>query len=332
MFSLRLCFFLAVVFMLLLALVSHSSALFGRWPDLNMTYTIDQSCAAEERNDAIMQGIVKWRQWLPEATWTQLGQNASSARVIFYCLDGATVPEAPLTAVSTAFSAPDGHTFLFFMVRIATGAWAGGMAQPADTVAHELGHVLGLAEHNGGLMSDISLPPTQEQLDEIRVAYGLVQVHKNPTVTVSTDRGSYRPGESVTIQIQVAMTENPTNMTWLWLYIDKPDGHNALFMQLDPVNQTIVWNIPVNATQGAYTVTVMWSHRYAETGFTVEGQPIPEFPFAPLVLMVATAIAFLAVSWRKASARSETLAPRPRACLLCRGVRGSGSAPAKQAA
>jgi len=130
-------------------------------------------------------------------------------------------------------------------------------------------------------------------------------------VTVSTDRGWYSLGESVTIQIQVVMTENPTNMTWLWLYIDKPDGHNAFFMQLNATNQTLVWNIPADAPAGSYTVTVTWDHRYSQTGFTVEGQPIPEFPFAPLVLMVATAIAFLAVSWRKASARSETPVAHP---------------------
>jgi len=139
----------------------------------------------------------------------------------------------------------------------------------------------------------------------------LAVAQASPTVTVSTDRGWYSPGESVTIQIQVVMTDNPTNMTWLWLYIDKPDGHNALFMQLDPVNQTIVWNIPVNATEGTYTLTVTWDHRYSQTGFIVQAQPIPEFPVASLVLILVTAIAFLAISRRQANARSETLAPHP---------------------
>jgi len=133
----------------------------------------------------------------------------------------------------------------------------------------------------------------------------------SPAVTVTTYRGWYSLGESVTIQIQVVMTENPTNMTWLWLYIDKPDGHNAFFAQLEAVNQTITWQIPPDAAEGAYTVTVTWDHRYSQTGFIVEGQPIPEFPFAPLVLVVATAIAFLALSRRQAGARSEALATYP---------------------
>jgi hypothetical protein len=124
----------------------------------------------------------------------------------------------------------------------------------------------------------------------------LVIAQAAPIVTVSVDRSWYTPGESVTIAIQVVMTENPTNMSWLWLYVDKPDGHNALFMQLDPVNQTIVWNIPVNATEGTYTVTVTWDHRHSQTGFVVEGQPIPEFPVAPLVLTVAVATAVIAIS------------------------------------
>jgi hypothetical protein len=141
------------------------------------------------------------------------------------------------------------------------------------------------------------------------ILLALTQASPAVIITVSTDRGWYRPGESVTIQIQVVMTENPTNMTWLWLYIDKPDGHNTYFAQLDAVNQTIVWDIPIDAPLGTYTVTVTCDHRYSQTGFIVESQPIPEFPIAPLVLIVATAIAFVALPRRQASARSKTLAP-----------------------
>jgi hypothetical protein len=136
----------------------------------------------------------------------------------------------------------------------------------------------------------------------------LVIAQAAPIVTVSVDKGWYSPGESVTIQIQVVMIENPTNMSWLWLYIDKPDGHNAYFAQLNATNQTVLWNIPLDAPQGAYTVTLTWDHRYSQTGFTVEGEPIPEFPFAPMVLILAAAIAILALPRREASARSETLA------------------------
>jgi len=127
-----------------------------------------------------------------------------------------------------------------------------------------------------------------------------------PAVAVTLDRSWYMPGEEVTITITVLMTDNPTNMSWLWLYIDKPDLHNAYFTQLDPVNQTVIWQIPEDAADGTYTVIVTWDHRYTQTDIIVQAQPIPEFPVPLLVLMIATAATLLAILRRQASARTET--------------------------
>jgi len=138
------------------------------------------------------------------------------------------------------------------------------------------------------------------------LALSLLQI--SPTVAVATDRTWYSPGDEVTIQ--VSTTGMPENQT-LWLYVDKPDLRNWYFGQL-PANGTIVTLVlPADAQDGTYTVTVTWDHRYVQTGFIVEGQPIPEFPLAPLVLIFATAIAFLALPRRQASARSEALATHP---------------------
>jgi len=130
-----------------------------------------------------------------------------------------------------------------------------------------------------------------------------------PTVTVSLDRGYYAPGEEVAIHILT--TGSHSNTSLLWLYIDGPDGRNRYFTDLPFRSQKLNWTIPTDAAEGTYTVTITWDHRYAQTGFVVQGQPIPEFPLASLVMLVATAIAVLALSRRKASARSETLAPHP---------------------
>jgi len=132
----------------------------------------------------------------------------------------------------------------------------------------------------------------------------LLVAQASPLVSVTTERTWYAPGESVKIKITVHGIDAP----YVWLYIDRPDGRNAFFTELPPRSQTLAWNIPFDAPQGTYTVTLTWNHRYIQTGFTVEGEPIPEFPLAPLVLIVATAFAVLALSRRQASARPETLA------------------------
>jgi len=137
----------------------------------------------------------------------------------------------------------------------------------------------------------------------------LAVARASPAVTVSLDRGWYSPGESVVIHILA--TGEHSNASSLWLYIDGPDGRNLYFTDLPFQSQKLNWTVPVHAAEGTYTVTVTWDHRYIRTGFIVEGQPIPEFPVASLVLIVATAIAFLAISRREASARSEALATHP---------------------
>jgi hypothetical protein len=135
----------------------------------------------------------------------------------------------------------------------------------------------------------------------------IVIAQVSPSVTVSTDRGWYSPGEQVTVHIS---TTGFVSSERLWLYIDKPDGYNLYFTELPVCGDTIAVTLPLDAPSGTYTVTVTWDHRYVETGFVVESQPVPEFPFSFLVLILALAIASTAVSRRKARARSMILASK----------------------
>jgi hypothetical protein len=135
-----------------------------------------------------------------------------------------------------------------------------------------------------------------------------------PTVTASTDKGWYSPGEQVIVRVS---TTGFPPVEQLWLYVDKPDGHNLYFTELPACGGTVVVTLPQDAPDGAYTVTVTWDHRYVETGFAVESQPVPEFPFAFLVLILALAVASAAVSRRKASVSAETIALDSRAHMLC---------------
>jgi len=138
------------------------------------------------------------------------------------------------------------------------------------------------------------------------MALSLLQI--SPTVTVATDRTWYMPGDEVTIL--VSSTGMPQDQT-LWLSVDKPDLLNLYFTELPASGRLVNVTLPVDTQDGLYTVTVTWDHRYVQTGFIVESQPIPEFPFAPLVLIFAFTIAFATVSWRKASARAQASASHP---------------------
>jgi len=138
------------------------------------------------------------------------------------------------------------------------------------------------------------------------LALSLLQI--SPTVTVATDRTWYMPGDEVTIQ--VSTTGMLVNQT-LWLFVDKPDSRNWYFGEVPAKGTTLTLILPADAQEGVYTVTVTWSHRYAQTGFIVESQPIPEFPFPLVVLLVAVASATLALSRRKASARAQASASHP---------------------
>jgi hypothetical protein len=131
----------------------------------------------------------------------------------------------------------------------------------------------------------------------------LLVIAQVPTVTVMTDRGFYAPGDQVRIQVTASgLQDNET----LWLYIDKPDRHNLNYTELPACGGTFNVTLPQDAPEGSYTVTVMWDHRYVETGFIVETRPIPEFPVTPLVLMIAIAIATLAILGRQASSPAKT--------------------------
>jgi hypothetical protein len=135
----------------------------------------------------------------------------------------------------------------------------------------------------------------------------------SPTVTVSTDKGWYSPGEQVTVRVS---TTGFASSERLWLYVDKPDGRNLNFTELSACGGTIVVTLPQDAPDGPYTVTVTWDHRYVETGFVVESQPVPEFPFTFLVLILALTVASTAISRRKASTGAETIALDSRAHML----------------
>ena len=143
----------------------------------------------------------------------------------------------------------------------------------------------------------------------------LLLTQVTPAVTVTTDRAWYAPGEIVSIQVVVLGPFNDT----LDIYVDNPEGRNIWYLccQLAFAGEGtgFIWTfnvtIPPDAPLGAYTVTVTWDHRYVETGFIVEGQPIPEFSFAPLVLIFAFAIAYAAILGRKASARAQASNSHP---------------------
>jgi hypothetical protein len=116
------------------------------------------------------------------------------------------------------------------------------------------------------------------------------------------------PGEKVVVEVCACwVPENYTDLP-LSVYIDGPDGRNQFFLDLtfNQLPVTIAWDIPENATTGQYTITVTWDHHYLQTGFIVEAQPIPEFPFPLLVFLVAFTVASAAVARRKASASPET--------------------------
>jgi hypothetical protein len=150
----------------------------------------------------------------------------------------------------------------------------------------------------------------------------LLLVAQVPTVTVTTDRACYAPGDQV--QVIVHLSDGWTLTGMVWFYIDKPDGHNLYFTyaNLSLASATgFVFTLPQDAPEGNYTVTVTHDHDiYIQTTFIVEAQPIPEFSTTHLVLMIAVAVAFAALSGRQASARQASSASHTRARLLCRGL------------
>jgi hypothetical protein len=149
------------------------------------------------------------------------------------------------------------------------------------------------------------------------LALVLVLAQSSPVVSVSIDRASYSPGDQVLVTVRVA---GGTLNSRLWLYVDKPEGHNLHFAELPASGGEVRVTLPVDAPPGFYTVIVTWDHQYVETGFIVEGQPIPEFPITPMVFIIAFAIATLATSRRQASTRTKTSPTDSRTHIPCRGL------------
>jgi hypothetical protein len=137
-----------------------------------------------------------------------------------------------------------------------------------------------------------------------------------PVVGVTVDNPFPNPSDTITITVCACSSSGNQNFE---LYIDRPDGRNVYHadLQVSGLPTTIAYTIPDNSPGGLYIVTVTWDHQYVQTGFTVAGQPVPESPFPFAVMLLAYTVAILAISWRKASARSTTLAPHPRAHVLC---------------
>lgn len=132
------------------------------------------------------------------------------------------------------------------------------------------------------------------------LALSLLQI--SPTVAVATDRTWYSPGDEVTILISTTgMPENET----VWLYVDGPDGRNWYFGQVPASGTTLGLVLPADAQDGTYMVTVTWDHTYVQTGFIVESQPIPEFPFTPVVLLLAIAATLTTLSRWKTSTGAQ---------------------------
>ena len=153
------------------------------------------------------------------------------------------------------------------------------------------------------------------------ILVALLLVAQVPTVTVTTDRVCYAPGDQV--QVIVHLSDGWTLTGMVWFYIDKPDGHNLYFTyaNLSFASGTgFVFTLPQDAPEGNYTVTVTHDHDiYVQTTFIVDTEPVPELPpaWTPLVLLIALTIATLAISRRKASVSAETLGSHPRTCMLC---------------
>ena len=226
----------ALVLALLLASVTVAHAtLFGRWPDLNMTYRFDPSCALAYRQDPIMLGIAAWQKWLPGSSWTEDPGDNSSARVIFICFDELVIPNSG-NVLGTALCYPAGPfdastqlwTFSYCDVEFANGTFVA--PEPARNIAaHEIGHALGLVDKTGGLM-DLSGPsdpevgiimPTQAQIDELCTMYGLAlytlpqpaEVVTTTTTVASTNETqtlSTTATETSTTETSESLTESST--------------------------------------------------------------------------------------------------------------------------
>jgi len=132
-----------------------------------------------------------------------------------------------------------------------------------------------------------------------------------PTVAVSTDRTWYAPREQVIVHISI---DGPVGNwsdppVWVWLYIDGPDLRNVYFLQLsfNELPCDVGWEIPTDALEGTYTVTVTWHHEYAETSFVVSGQPIPEFPIAMIPFLFAPVLAMVVLSLKWLTTRAQIL-------------------------
>lgn len=181
MSSLRIVYVIAVVFMLFLAQASIIHALVPRWPDLNLSYRIDQNCKDGFRDLHIRYGIANWVMWLPELNLTEVLEKE---QILFTCPMHSGIDPAICGTSEECIVLPPSGNFTHVEIRLGLYAFSSraDLQQGTNAVCHEIGHALGLEDMSGGLMgyvgmnwidTKIVIPPTSEQVTEIRAAYGL---------------------------------------------------------------------------------------------------------------------------------------------------------------
>jgi hypothetical protein len=235
-------FALTAICVLMLVLVAVPNAavgsvtlIWGRWPDLQMTYTLSSGCKVEPRRTYILAAIAAWQRWLPQASWTE----NSNGRVLFTCDETPTAGGSVKDAYAIVY-VNGNNVNTNGEETIGTNAWSGtSMPEPRYAyaiVAHETGHELGLPDGAGGLMTYIltdncafnnlcqvdpvlSIPmPTQDELNAILSAYGptnkyALSVSAGSVGSVSgTPSGSYSPNTQISVTASPSSSSTPFSL------------------------------------------------------------------------------------------------------------------------
>jgi hypothetical protein len=137
-------------------------------------------------------------------------------------------------------------------------------------------------------------------LSHLLIALLLMTQVSTPCVGLAIDNAFPNLGDAVTITIcACSITEDPS--TPVYFAIDGPDGRNVQHLDLtfNDLPIQIPWTIPVDSLSGLYTVTVTWDHQYVQTGFSVLGNPVPEFPhWVPVSVLASVLIAICLLTRR----------------------------------
>lgn len=102
------------------------------------------------------------------------------------------------------------------------------------------------------------------------VAYLIWKKVTSPSVTVSTDKAEYAPGESATFSGTYAGPGGVSGLT-VNIVVSPPTGDDyvvpATTTDVDG-NYSTTWTIPISAVDGTYTVSVSCSGATAQVTFT----------------------------------------------------------------